>query len=152
MAADVYMFPGSLRNASLQIDELVANLTANSVKFGRIWFDVETDPSSGCQWSADKATNCAFMTQLAAAAVTTGVPFGVYSSTHMWTTLMSDAADGCPAAASLPLWYPHYQTPHQPNFADFAPFGGWTTPTIKQYWDSEVNMNCGVGTDMNWMP
>ena len=64
--------------------ELIANLTANKVAYGRIWLDVETDPSTGCQWSATKATNCAFMTQLVAAAQASGVPFGVYSSTHMW--------------------------------------------------------------------
>ena len=65
---------------------------------------------------------------------------------------MTDAAAGCAVASDLPLWYPHYQTPHDPSFDDFTPFGGWTKPTIKQFWDAEIGFSCSVGTDMNWSP
>ena len=47
---------------------------------------------------------------------------------------------------------PHTQTPHQPNFNDFSPFGAWTSPAMKQYWDAEVDMSCSVGADMSWAP
>ena len=42
--------------------------------------------------------------------------------------------------------------PHEPNFNDFTPFGGWTVPTIKQYWDGADGFSCTIGTDVNWMP
>ena len=34
--------------------------------------------------------------------------------------------------AGTPLWYAHYQMPPQANFDDFAPFGSWTKPEMKQ--------------------
>jgi len=50
----------------------------------------------------------------------------------------------------LPLWYPHYQSPPQPNFNDFAAFGGWTKPFAKQYaGDSTV---CSADVDLDWTP
>ena len=35
--ADVYMFPCSFRSAQAQINELIGNLTASNVAYGRIW-------------------------------------------------------------------------------------------------------------------
>ncbi len=49
---------------------------------------------------------------------------------------------------SLPLWYPHYD--NAPNFNDFAPFGGWTRPSIKQY-RGNINV-CGITIDANRYP
>ena len=34
------------------------------------------------------------------------------------------------------------------SFSDFKPFGGWTTPTIKQYKDNAEE--CEVNIDKNW--
>ena len=42
--------------------------------------------------------------------------------------------------------YAHYDD--DPSFSDFEPFGGWTTPTIKQY-KGDAN-ECGVDIDKNW--
>lgn len=50
--------------------------------------------------------------------------------------------------------YPHYESPPNPSFSDFKPFGGWTAPTIKQYGDGTVPPGhfCGVNLDNNWRP
>jgi len=69
VSADVYMFPCSFgRSAAAQVSELLANLSASRVDFGRIWFDVETNPSHTCAWSNNKTKNCDFMKSLVAAA------------------------------------------------------------------------------------
>ena len=155
MSADVYMFPCSFGlDAASQVTQLLANLSSHGVEFGRIWFDVETNPDPKCAWKSDKKSNCDFMGQLVAAAQKTTAQWGVYSSIHMWTTWMEDASapNSCAVAAELLLWYPHYQSPPDPSFDDFVPFGGWTAPTIKQYYDGINGPMCGVGVDNNWRP
>ena len=157
---DVYMFPCSFGlSAASQVEQLVANLSANQVQFGSIWFDVEYNPDSRCAWSkTNKTANCEFMTDLVKAAESTNALWGVYSSIHMWTEIMTDASNpgGCASAsaAGLPLWYPHYESPPNPTFSDFAPFGGWSKPTIKQFGDGDVPPGalCGIGVDNNVAP
>lgn len=34
--------------------------------------------------------------------------------------------------------------------SDFSPFGGWSSPAIKQY--DGTNDLCGFGVDSNWYP
>lgn len=48
----------------------------------------------------------------------------------------------------LPLWYAHYD--NSPSFSDFAAFGGWTAPNIKQY--EGTSSLCGASVDRNWHP
>ncbi len=52
----------------------------------------------------------------------------------------------CPDAASVQLWYAHYDK--KQTFDDFKPFGGWTTPNIKQF-NGDISV-CGVGIDENF--
>ena len=95
------------------------------------------------------------MGELVAAGVKSGVPFGVYSSIHMWTSYMADerTPNACAVAADLPLWYPHYQTPPDPSFSDFVEFGGWPKPAAKQFYDGLTPGGmCGAGVDNNWAP
>jgi hypothetical protein len=156
--ADVYMFPCSFGlSAADQVKNLMSDLATNQVQFGRIWFDVETNPDPKCSWSSsNKTANCEFMKELVVAAAETNALWGIYSSIHMWTTWMSTDPNGCTSGSSLPLWYPHYQKPADPSFDDFVEFGGWTKPSIKQYADGYApgynSPMCGVGVDNNWTP
>ena len=161
VAFDVYMFPCSFGlPAASQVTQLLANLTAASVEFGTLWMDIESNPDARCAWSANTTRNCAFLDELLAAAVAGVAPgqsVGVYSSIHMWTSLMTTPADpaGCTVGASrgLNLWYPHYENPPNPSFSDFKPFGGWTAPSIKQFGDGvPPGALCGIGVDNNWKP
>lgn len=101
IAADVYMFPCGAKDAATQVNSLVTNLHNNNVQFGRIWFDVESNPSTGCGWPSSTATNCAWMQAAVAAAQSSGVQFGTYASKTQWTTIMGS---GCSAAAAGPVW------------------------------------------------
>jgi hypothetical protein len=153
-STDVYFFP-CVRNAALppsaQIAQLVGNLTASRVKFGRVWLDIETNTSPGCAWGADKPGNCAFLQSLLAAGRAAGLPLGVYATMHMWLSLVADAPGDCAVGGpDLPLWYAHYQSPSDPSFDDFVPFGGWPAPAVKQF--ADTNPICGVSVDDNWAP
>lgn len=65
----------------------------------------------------------------------------------MWTTIFGSKT-ACTDVSSEPLWYAHYD--NNPTFADFAPFGGWTKPSIKQYKGSTAI--CGATVDFNYYP
>ena len=156
VAGDAYMFPCTRAGtAAAQVAALRGNLSAAGLAPGRIWLDIESNGDARCAWApADRAANCAFMAELVAAAAADGGRWGVYSSIHEWTTIMTAAADpaGCPVAAALPLWYPHYETPPNPSFSDFQPFGGWARPAAKQYDDGRAGHICGISVDNNYAP
>jgi hypothetical protein len=141
----VYLFPCAQQSAALQVRQLLGNLTAASVQYERVWFDIETNSSPGCGWSSNFSANCVFVAELVAAAAQLNVTAGMYASAHEWG-LTAGAA--CTAGSELELWYPRYD--NVTSFADFAPFGGFTAPSIKQYWDTHTL--CGVGVDDNWRP
>jgi hypothetical protein len=63
----------------------------------------------------------------------------------MWQTIMGSFT-ACPQAASQQLWYAHYD--NSPSFSDFAAFGGWTKPAIKQF-QGDTTL-CGAGVDKNY--
>jgi hypothetical protein len=44
------------------------------------------------------------------------------------------------------LWYAHYDD--NPSFSDFAAFGGWAHPSIKQF--AGTTSLCGAGVDKNF--
>jgi hypothetical protein len=65
----------------------------------------------------------------------------------MWLQILG-AVDRCNLFTSLPLWYAHYD--NKMNFDDWetSKFGGWATPTMKQYaGDSPV---CGFKVDLSY--
>jgi len=108
---DIYAFPCSFGlNATSQVQELLANMTAAGVEFKTLWMDIETNTDSRCAWSKDTTRNCAFLDELLAAAVAAvgASRVGVYSSIHMWTEIMTSASNpnGCTVGASrgLSLW------------------------------------------------
>lgn len=143
---DIYHFPCVGVSASQQVQDDLNGV--GSGNFGTMWFDIETNPSSGCGWSGDTTSNCNFLSELISAGSSLGVSMGVYSSTYMWSSIMGS---GCTAGADagLPLWYAHYD--NTPSFGDFSSFGGWSTPTIKQYSDdSSIGSGCGISADADY--
>jgi GH25 family lysozyme M1 (1,4-beta-N-acetylmuramidase) len=154
IAADVYLFPCAGSNASAQVGSMLQGLRSSN--FSRVWLDIESNTSPGCSWGSSKKANCAFAQELLAALAAHGQAAGVYTSIHEYSLLLSDSAEGCQLAQpKVPLWYPHYEKPPQPSFADFSPFGGWAHPTVKQFNDATAGTgvpDCGVGVDVNWAP
>jgi hypothetical protein len=148
---DVYMFPCPTKNVVSQVKDMVANLSAHGVRYGRVWLDIEEDPSTNCGWYADKTRNCQIMSDLAKAINDTGLSWGTYCSNYEWSTLFGPACT-VPLAARRPLWYAHYEKPPNPSFSDFKPFGGWSTPYSKQYDDTDGGVCVGGLVDVSWLP
>lgn len=70
---------------------------------------------------------------------------GVYISTYMHESILGDS---CTAGHNLKLWYAHYD--NSKSFSDFSPFGGWTSPHMKQYDDGQKSPLCGHVIDRDW--
>jgi len=146
---DVYHFPCRSQSAASQV-QATFNHYKTFIAPGAgsmLWFDIETNPSPGCGWSGDLASNCVFLGELIQAAQHLGVKAGVYASEWEWSITVGS---GCSVGAQhgLPLWYPHYD--QEQSYSDFVAFGGWSKPSIKQYWDGVGY--CGISADANWYP
>lgn len=157
---DGYIFPCySCGNAAGQMDETIDYLAANGVKmlkrgelrepdpknatklaatYGMLWIDVE-----GTQyWSSSPSNNVAFLKDMVNRGNERGVTIGIYSSASQWNPIMG----GNTEFGSYPLWYPHYD--YSPSFSDFSPFGGWSSPSIKQY--AGTTSICSASVDKNY--
>lgn len=146
LITDIYMFPCRGKSATAQVNEMMAGIPNNL--FGMVWIDVETNPSSGCQWTGhDAASNCAFVQETINAIKAKGKNPGIYASVYMWESIMG-SRNACPGVASQQLWYAHYD--NSPSFGDYTPFGGWSKPSIKQY-QGDTTL-CGAGVDMDYYP
>jgi GH25 family lysozyme M1 (1,4-beta-N-acetylmuramidase) len=138
---DVYMFPCPQCGASAsdQVTQAVQYLQSYNTKYGMFWFDIE-----GPQYWNDQASNQAWLSEAISTAQSLGQNIGIYTSASQWGPIMG----GWTGASQFPLWYAHYDD--NPSFSDFVPFGGWSSPNIKQFvGDATV---CGMGVDENWYP
>ncbi|KAL5477262.1 hypothetical protein EMCRGX_G024031 [Ephydatia muelleri] len=136
---DAYLFPcpRCSSSAATQVASMVDKLSGSN--YGMIWLDIE-----GSQyWLGSYSENQKFFEELLSAAAS-HKSTGVYASESQWVEIMGSSS--YTGGAAHPLWYPHYDD--NPSFSDFAPFGGWKTPNIKQY--SDTATVCGVGIDRNW--
>lgn len=144
MITDIYMFPCRGKNPVAQVDEMMSNIPGNL--YGMVWIDVETNPSTGCSWADhDAASNCDFLIQIINRVRANGKNLGIYASAYMWTTILGGRY-ACPGAASVQLWYAHYDG--NPSFSDFSSFGGWSAPNIKQ-WEGTSSL-CGASVDKDY--
>ena len=146
-SVDVYMFPCPGKDGAEQANALLLALQGNGSKFGRVWIDIETNPSTGCAWSGG-GDGCSFLREVTGTLLQGGVQVGVYANHHGWnaTVGLDCSIEG---EYHLPLWYPHYDG-HADTCSDFTPFGGWTTPAYKQYTDqggTDPIRKCGVSVD-----
>jgi hypothetical protein len=143
---DVYMFPRPKgASGSSQASQLWSKLQTTQFK-GTVWVDVEQESP---YWSTQSA-NQQFFTDVVHTLQSLGATVGVYTSKSQWTEIMGSSFQG---GKNLPLWYSHYD--NTAAFSDFTrsaigPFGGWSTPAMKQYQGDQSA--CGCNTDFNWSP
>lgn len=134
---DVYLFPCvPCGNPATQATDLVTAIKGQN--YGMIWIDVEP-----YAWSSNQASNQDFITKIANQLKSLGQHVGIYSSYYNWQSIVGLGWTGM---SSYPLWYPHYD--NNPSFSDFTAFGGWKSPSIKQY--SGDKTLCNVGVDLNF--
>jgi hypothetical protein len=137
---DTYCVPNTNQAPSYSVGQITSHLGG---KFAMIWLNVETGT-----WGSDHAANCNWISSWLDAARSAGVHAGVYASEHMWSSIVGS---GCTTGADhgAPLWYASYDG--LANFNDFRPFGGWRSPTMKQYTDC-INVPCTMTANANWYP
>eukprot|EP00825_Cyclidium_porcatum_P007979 TRINITY_DN13_c0_g1_i6.p1 TRINITY_DN13_c0_g1~~TRINITY_DN13_c0_g1_i6.p1 ORF type:complete len:217 (-),score=28.94 TRINITY_DN13_c0_g1_i6:340-990(-) len=146
LITDVYFFPciGG-KDASDQVSEFQSAIPQSL--FGMVWVDVETNPSSGCEWSSDINYNCNFLSELVNDLQGAGFHVGIYASYYQWDGIFGDP-NNCPYFTGNQLWYAHYD--YNPSFDDFTSFAGWNSPNIKQYQGGTGF--CGANVDMDYYP
>jgi len=145
----VYMFPCAKCSTSAAVQVTRAINAMNGVGFGSFWLDIE----GGSTYWRTSTYNQQWITQAlnTAQQILSTLPnngtapvLGVYTNKNEWAGIVGSWS----GASSYPLWYAHYD--NTPNFNDFQPFGGWTTPSIKQYkGDATI---CGKDVDVNYYP
>jgi len=135
---DTYFFPCvQCGNPAGQADAFWSALGGT---FGTVWLDIEV-----YQWSSSPSSNQNFITTLANALASKGAKIGIYTNLYNWSSIVGS---GWGAMSKYPLWYAHYDD--NPSFSDFSGFGGWTTPSIKQY-NGGTDI-CSASVDLNWYP
>ncbi|MCB9762791.1 MAG: hypothetical protein H6739_23525 [Alphaproteobacteria bacterium] len=138
---DVYHFPGPFSGVSPNQQIEASTQQLKSLSFHHYWIDVEPYAQT---WGTDTAHNVKMLAELILAAQARRLSVGVYTSASAWAQITGSTT----RFADLPLWYYHWDA--QDNFDDFQAFGGWTAPTMKQYFGNG-NLD-GVGYDANWIP
>lgn len=96
-APDIYMFPCRGKSANSQVDAMVQGISSNL--YGKVWIDVETNPSPGCGWGSDHETNCNFLTDIVTRVKHHGKGVGIYASKYMWQSIMGTFT-ACPGLGS----------------------------------------------------
>eukprot|EP01104_Vermistella_antarctica_P014598 TRINITY_DN4625_c0_g1_i1.p1 TRINITY_DN4625_c0_g1~~TRINITY_DN4625_c0_g1_i1.p1 ORF type:complete len:231 (+),score=15.85 TRINITY_DN4625_c0_g1_i1:92-784(+) len=147
MQFDVYMFPCTGKAPDQQVIDMVTYLRGNNSHFDTIWFDIESNPETKCDWRKDQSWNCLFLQEMMSAAESLYTYYGLYASKREWAIIFGDSCNFT-SGTKVPLWYPSYNI--IPNFSDFTPFGGFSFPTAKQY-AGDVFL-CGHNVDLNYIP
>lgn len=127
---DVYIFPDTSQSASSSMTTLINNLLDDgALTNNMVWMDIE-----GTQyWSSSCSSNQSWLSE----AISTiesmyngcgqSTCVGIYSSASQWDPIMCDTTE----FSNYQLWWAYYD--NDPSFSDFSPFGGWSSPNIKQY-------------------
>ena len=138
---DTYFYPCvSCGNPAGQVSSFWNSVIANRMEFKRVWFDVEGS------WTSSYSSNQQFLMGLVEQARAIGIVHGIYSSKYYWGQIFGSYT--FPYASSTPLWYAHYD--NWASFGDFSSFGGWSSPSMKQY-RGDVSI-CSAGVDYDWKP
>ena len=143
MDVHAYMFPcPTCGNPAGQVATLLSYWEANKVNVKRLWLDIEGEQ----YWTSSHASNQAFYEGLVNACKANDLVCGVYSSASQWGPIFGslDFTYG----NNLPLWYADYDG--VPSFDNWAHFGGWSGPTLKQFTDQ--GSKCGCSYDISWGP
>lgn len=136
MTVDLYVYLYWTRSMTAQVNDALA-LAADHPHVGRLWLDVEEAPGGNGK--------AALTTKLNEALAACGsMECGIYTANWWWQPAMA----GSTAFKNVPLWYAFYDS--DPSFSTWSTqkFGGWLTPTAKQWQDQHL---CGIDVDKDTM-
>ena len=140
--SDAYFYPCiSCGDLAGQVRTFWSKVGSNNLKIKRVWFDIEGT------WTSSASTNQNYLMQMMNQARSIGIVHGIYGSKYYWQSLFGSSYKYA-YASSTPLWYAHYD--NVKSFSDFSAFGGWSSPSMKQY-RGDVS-TCSAGVDYNYKP
>ncbi|VDO81398.1 unnamed protein product [Heligmosomoides polygyrus] len=140
LGTEVYMTPqpNSAKTGAQQFDEMYSNLRNSNINVRSVWVQV----TSPVNWFSTSSSNVNFLNSILSRAGQYGLTVGIYTSVYDWNQITGGAT-----VSNAMLWYwnvygsgPSNETP--PNFSDFRAFGGWTSPSVKQF--GQVESVCGT--------
>ncbi|KAK6733620.1 hypothetical protein RB195_017398 [Necator americanus] len=140
LGTEVYMtpLPFSTKTGIQQFDEMYGGLKNANINVRSIWVQV----TSPVNWYSSSTTNINFLNSILSRASQYGLSIGIYTSVYDWNKITGGAT-----VTNAMLWYSNVYgsgvTNESPaDYSDFRSFGGWTTPTVKQF--AQVETVCGV--------
>uniref|UniRef100_A0A183FYR3 Glycoside hydrolase n=1 Tax=Heligmosomoides polygyrus TaxID=6339 RepID=A0A183FYR3_HELPZ len=139
LLSEVYMTPQpiSTKTGAQQLDEILTMFSNCGVTVVSLWIQV-TSPDN---WSRTLSTNLNFLNSIFSRAGQYGVSIGIYTSSSEWNSITDYKKRG----NYCRYWNVHgggvpNETPA--NFNDFRSFGGWTSPSVKQF--AQTEGFCGI--------
>ncbi|RCN40626.1 hypothetical protein ANCCAN_13445 [Ancylostoma caninum] len=127
LGTDVYMTPQpkSSKSGAEQFDEMYDGLKNNNIDVQSVAFPAN--------WHSNTATNIDFLSSILSRTNKYRIPIGIYTNYKDWDQIVGRVQISGPL-----LWYRNVYS----VMFDFAPFAGWTSPTVTQY--GEASSICGV--------
>lgn len=120
MTVDVYIYLYFANDMTTQVNKAL-NI-ANGFPVGRLWLDAEDTSSS--------FTKSEYIAKIQDAINACGtMPYGIYTGNWWWTPRIGSSHP----FTGVPLWYSYYDNVDSLDTWSTQKFGGWSSPTGKQY-------------------
>jgi hypothetical protein len=126
--------PVSSKQGSQQLDEAYSYVTSNGVNLRSIWLQV----TSPINWPSSTSSNINFILSFLNRAQQRNLGVGIYTSAYDWQQITQGWTGWNAITSGVNLWYWHVtaagpagQTSQ--DFTDFANFGGFFNPLVKQF-------------------
>jgi len=111
---------------------------------GMIWLDIED--CDDC-WVGSYDDRMGFVQSVASACQNAGLHLGVYSGMGSWGQVFGSSDYDAGSLKQYPLWYAHYDGSSSEDDWDSVRFGGWDSPSMKQY--QGTTDFCGTSVDLD---
>jgi len=136
---DIYM--STCPSCSKQVESMLMNLV--NVSYDTVWIKIQDEGD----WSPSQLANQQVFEGLLddAVAFNSSIKLGVLTTKQDWENIMGATYI---VGSKFPLWY--IFADNKQNFVDFTSFGGWVSPTLKQY--RQATSICAIPVNSNYFP
>ena len=137
--------PQCSQTARTQLDNMFNGLQAGcqSAWSGTAYLQISASASS---WYSTTSENQRWYQTLVDGCTSRfGITCAILSSYNDWVTLFGD--ETYTYGNTLDLWY--VQNDGEASFSGFQPFGGWTSPSVKQY--TTGSHLCGISSNLDYI-
>jgi len=97
---------------------------------GTVWLDVENQQS---YWSRNISERIPFLENITTVCKDHGVSVGIYSSAQNWASVFGSQGAGSDILKAVPIWYQNDNDSADFDDFEYAGFGTWKTPQLKNY-------------------